>query len=176
MKSINKSTNESEVNNLKNFNTQRLERPYDDEGDTSNVEGNRKVAFDDCNIIVEDEAITIATQIGDIVTCEGNVHNSQNGKDPTNDLETSPVLRRSSRQRNLPSKLNDFVVSSSVKYDLEKYVCYFKLSSINLCFSTNLNKCFKSMSYLEASQNPKCKAILVAKGDAEHVRAPTPLA
>ncbi|GKA35123.1 ribonuclease H-like domain-containing protein [Tanacetum coccineum] len=86
MKSINKSTNEpnvlnessneSEVNNLKNFNTQRLERPYDDEGDTSKVEGNRRVASNDYDMTDEDEDATIATQIGDNVTSEGNVHNT----------------------------------------------------------------------------------------------------
>ncbi|GJX31157.1 ribonuclease H-like domain-containing protein [Tanacetum coccineum] len=36
-------------------------------------------------------------------------------------METSPVLRKSSRKRNFPSKLNDFVVGSNVKYGLEKY-------------------------------------------------------
>ncbi|GJY94273.1 ribonuclease H-like domain-containing protein [Tanacetum coccineum] len=130
-------------------------RPYDEEGDPSNVEGNRRVASDDCDITVEDEAATIATQIGENVTYEGNVHNNQNGEDPTNVLETSPVLRRSSRQRNLPSKLNDFVVGSNVKYGLEKYVCYSKLSGTNFCFSTTLNKSFEPKTYLEASQNPK---------------------
>ncbi|GJZ73187.1 retrovirus-related pol polyprotein from transposon TNT 1-94 [Tanacetum coccineum] len=138
----------------------RLGHPADQvlsilEGDTSNVEGNRRVASDDCNITVEDEAATIATQIGDNVTFEGNVHNSQNGEDFTSVLETSPVLRRSSRQRNLPSKLNDFVVGNIVRYGIEKYVCYSKLADINICFSTTLNKSFEPKYYLEASQNPK---------------------
>ncbi|GJR36843.1 DUF4219 domain-containing protein [Tanacetum coccineum] len=42
-------------------------------------------------------------------------------EDPSSVRETSSILRRSSRQRNLPSKLNDFMVGSSVKYGLEKY-------------------------------------------------------
>ncbi|GJX11860.1 ribonuclease H-like domain-containing protein [Tanacetum coccineum] len=116
-------------------------------GNTPNVEGNRRVASDDCEFIVEDEVATIATQIGVNVTYEGIVHNNQNGEDPTNVLETSPVLRRSSRQRNLPSKLNDFVVG--------KYVCYSKLFGTNFCFSTTLNKSFELKTYLEAFQNPK---------------------
>ncbi|GJU04319.1 ribonuclease H-like domain-containing protein [Tanacetum coccineum] len=52
--------------------------------------------------LVEDEVDVIATQIGDSDTFEGNVQNSLNGKDPFNVLETSPMLRRSSRQRSLP--------------------------------------------------------------------------
>ncbi|GKC78439.1 ribonuclease H-like domain-containing protein [Tanacetum coccineum] len=119
MKSINKSTNESEVLN-----------------ESINES--------------EDEATTIATQNG-----EGNVHNNQNGEDPNYVLETSPVLRRSSRQRNLPSKLNDFVVGSSVRYDLKKYVRYSKLFGTNFCFSTTLNKSVEPKFYPEASQNPK---------------------
>ncbi|GKD28088.1 hypothetical protein Tco_1234302 [Tanacetum coccineum] len=92
-----------------------------EEGDNPNVEGNRRVACDDYDITVKDEAATIATQIEKNVTCEGNVHNNQNGEDPTNVLETSPVLRKSSRQRTLPYKLNDFVVDSNVRYGLEIY-------------------------------------------------------
>nr|GEW44290.1 ribonuclease H-like domain-containing protein [Tanacetum cinerariifolium] len=77
-----------------------------------------RVASDDCYITTEDKAATIATQIGENVTCEENVHNNKNGQDPTNVLETSPVLRKSSRQRNSPSKLNDFVVDNNVRYEL----------------------------------------------------------
>ncbi|GJX69798.1 hypothetical protein Tco_0305525 [Tanacetum coccineum] len=126
MKSINKfaneSANESEVNSFNFLTLKDLNDPMMKRGNTSNVEGNRRVASDDCNITVEDEAATIATQIGDNVTFEGNVHNSQNGEDFTSVLETSPVLRRSSKQRNLPSKLNDFVVGNIVRYGIEKYV------------------------------------------------------
>nr|GEY84245.1 ribonuclease H-like domain-containing protein [Tanacetum cinerariifolium] len=59
------------------------------------------------------------------------------------------------RQRVLPSKFSDYVVSSNVKYGLKKYVCYDNLSSRNLCFSTNLNMYTEPKTFHEASQNPK---------------------
>nr|GEY26345.1 putative reverse transcriptase, RNA-dependent DNA polymerase, Gag-polypeptide of LTR copia-type [Tanacetum cinerariifolium] len=62
MKSINKFANKCGVSN---------ESANKSEGDTSNVEGNKRVASDDYNITVEDEAATITTQIGDNVTSEG---------------------------------------------------------------------------------------------------------
>ncbi|GJV43556.1 ribonuclease H-like domain-containing protein [Tanacetum coccineum] len=132
--------NEFEVHSLKFFDTQRPKRPYDEEGGTPNMESNGRVASDECDITVDDEAATIATQIRENIPSEGNVHSNQNGEDPTNILEISLVLRRSSRQRNMPSELNDFIVGSSVRYGLEKYVCYSKLSGTNFCFSTILNK------------------------------------
>ncbi|GJZ30865.1 ribonuclease H-like domain-containing protein, partial [Tanacetum coccineum] len=58
-------------------------------------------------------------------------------------------------QKTFPSKLNDYVVSSNVKYGLKKYVCYANLSSSNLCFSTTLNKSSEPKTFHEASQNPK---------------------
>ncbi|GJV89060.1 ribonuclease H-like domain-containing protein [Tanacetum coccineum] len=54
-------------------------RPYDEEGDTSNVDGNIGVTSDDCNSTIEDEVAGVATQIENNVTSEGNVPNSQNG-------------------------------------------------------------------------------------------------
>ncbi|GJW67206.1 heat shock 70 kDa protein 16 [Tanacetum coccineum] len=113
----------SEIGGLYLFDMNQNEKSNSDhkDGDNPNVEGNRRVASDDYDITVKDEAATIATQIEKNVTCEGNVHNNQNGEDPTNVLETSPVLRKSSRQRTLPSKLNDFVVDSNVRYGLEIY-------------------------------------------------------
>nr|GEU31694.1 hypothetical protein [Tanacetum cinerariifolium] len=86
----------------------RPERPYDEEGDSYNVEGNNWVTFDDCVNTVEDEVTIVATQIGDNVTSEGSVQNNQNGDGPSNILETSPIMRRSTRQRVMPSKFNDF--------------------------------------------------------------------
>ncbi|GKB63714.1 hypothetical protein Tco_0919900 [Tanacetum coccineum] len=110
---------------------------------------------DDCNIIVEDEVAGVATQIEDNVTSEGNVENNQNGEGLSNTLETSRMLRRSTRQKIIPTKFNDFVVNSSVRYWLEKYVCYANLSSVNHCFSTTLNKFTKPKIFHEGSQNPK---------------------
>ncbi|GKC65234.1 hypothetical protein Tco_1097832 [Tanacetum coccineum] len=110
--------------------------------------------------------------VGDIVHCDvwgpykvvSRDGNSQNGEDPTNVLKTSPVLRRSSRQRNMPSKLNDFVIGSSVKYDLEKYV-----KALNL----EMEALHRNNTYVLADLPPGRKVI---RCDAEHVRAPTPLA
>ncbi|GJZ27580.1 putative RNA-directed DNA polymerase, partial [Tanacetum coccineum] len=109
----------------------RPERPYDEEGDPSNVEGSSWVTFDDCVNTVEDEVTTISIQIEDNITSEGNVQTNQN------------------------DKFNDFVVSSNVKYGLEKYFYYAKLSSSNLYFPTSLNKTSKPKTFHEASQNPK---------------------
>nr|GFB43656.1 ribonuclease H-like domain-containing protein [Tanacetum cinerariifolium] len=105
---------------------QRPKSPYDVEGESSNVEG-------------------------DNVTFEGNVQINQNGEGPSNVFETSPILRRSTRKRVMPSKFSDFVVSSNVKYSLEKYVCYANLSSSNLCSFTTLNKSSKPKTFHEAS-------------------------
>ncbi|GJR85277.1 ribonuclease H-like domain-containing protein [Tanacetum coccineum] len=86
------------------------------------------------------------------------------------------MVRRSTRQKVMPAKFNDFVVNSSVKYGLEKYVCYANLSNVNYCFSTTLNNSTDPKTFHEASQNPKWikvmnlemealyKAILVTKG------------
>ncbi|GJV08190.1 ribonuclease H-like domain-containing protein [Tanacetum coccineum] len=115
---------ESEENSLNFFDVQNPKRPYDEEGHSSNMEGNNWVTSDDCDNTVKDEVINVATQIGENVTSEGNVQTNQNGEGPSNALETSPVLRRSTRQRGLPSKFNDYVVSSDVKYDLEKYALH----------------------------------------------------
>ena len=55
---------------------------------------------------------------------------------PDNDND----LRRSTSKSILPNKFNDFVISSKVKYDIEKFVNCFGLKSSNYCFATKLNK------------------------------------
>ncbi|GJY13199.1 putative RNA-directed DNA polymerase [Tanacetum coccineum] len=109
---------------------------------------------DDC-FTIEDEVASVATQIKDNVTSEGNIQMKQNGEGESNTIGTSPELRRSTRQRVMPARFDDFVVDSSVRYGLEKYVCYNKLSRSNLCFSTTLNKSTEPKTFQEASQNPK---------------------
>ncbi|GJR98165.1 ribonuclease H-like domain-containing protein [Tanacetum coccineum] len=106
--------------------------------------------------------------LGDNVTSEGSVQTNQNGEGPSNILETSPILRRSTRQKTLPSKLNDYIVSSNVKYGLKKYVCYANLSSSNLCFSTTLNKSSEPKTFHEASQNLKWVKAMNLKMEALH--------
>nr|GEX71717.1 ribonuclease H-like domain-containing protein [Tanacetum cinerariifolium] len=64
--------------------------------------------------------------------------------------EQQTKVRRSSRPKSQPVRFNDYVVSSNVKYGLEKFVWYSKLSSVNNCFSTVLNKSVELKSYIEA--------------------------
>ncbi|GJV76542.1 ribonuclease H-like domain-containing protein [Tanacetum coccineum] len=132
-----------------------LKVPMMKRGDTSNKDGNIAVTSDDYNNIVEDEVADIETQIEENVTSEGNGQTNQNGEGPSNVLGTSPVLRRSTRQKVMPIKYNDYVVSSHAKYGLEKYVSYANLFRRNFCFSTTLNKSIEPKSFQEASQNPK---------------------
>ncbi|GKC68141.1 ribonuclease H-like domain-containing protein, partial [Tanacetum coccineum] len=140
---------ESKEHSLNFFDVQIPISPYDEEGDTSNVEGNSRVTSDDY-ATVEDEVASAATQIEENVTSE-----NQNGKGYSNTMGTSPELRRSTKQKVMPARFNDFFVNSSVRYGLEKYVCYSNLSRSNLCFSTTLNKSIEPKTFQEASQNPK---------------------
>ncbi|GJT01388.1 ribonuclease H-like domain-containing protein [Tanacetum coccineum] len=101
--------------------------PNDEEGDSSTEDGGAGAAP-----IQNEGVVPLATQIEDNVTSEGN------------------KVRRSSRPKSQPIRFNDYVVSSNVKYGLEKFVCYSKLSSVNYCFSTVLNKSVEPKSYIEA--------------------------
>ncbi|GKD17523.1 ribonuclease H-like domain-containing protein, partial [Tanacetum coccineum] len=143
--------NESEEHNLNFFDVQSHIRPYDEEGDTSNEDGNTGVTSDDCNITVEDEVAGVATQIEDNVTSKGNVQNNQNGEGLSNLLETSQMLRRSTREKVMPAKFNDFVVNSSVRYGLEKYW----IEAMNL----EMKALFRNNTYVLADLPPGRKAI-----------------
>ncbi|GJV82414.1 ribonuclease H-like domain-containing protein [Tanacetum coccineum] len=155
MKNSNVFSQESnEENSLKFFDVQNPESPYDEEGDTSTEDDNSRIASDDCTA-VEDEVARGATHIEENVTSEGNVHVNQNGEGRSSPIGVSPELRRSIRPKVMPARFNDFVVNSSVRYGLEKYVCYNNLSKRNLCFSTTLNKTTEPKIFQEASQNPK---------------------
>ncbi|GJT75033.1 ribonuclease H-like domain-containing protein [Tanacetum coccineum] len=120
-------------------------------GGHSNEDGNIRVISDDYDNIVEDEVADVATQIEENVTSEGNGQINQNGEGPSNVLETLHVLRRSTRQKVMPIKFNDYVVRSHVKYGLEKYVSYANLSRMNFCFSTTLNKSIEPKTFNEDS-------------------------
>ncbi|GJU34871.1 ribonuclease H-like domain-containing protein [Tanacetum coccineum] len=52
------------------------------------------------------------------------------------------------------AKFNNYVVGSSRKYGLEKYVTYSNLNDSNLCISATLNKSFKNNTYYKAVKNP----------------------
>ncbi|GKF43332.1 ribonuclease H-like domain-containing protein, partial [Tanacetum coccineum] len=56
----------------------------------------------------------------------------------------------------MPTKFNDYVVGSNVKYGLEKYVSYSNLTTSNYCLSSTPNKYFEPNPYYEAIKNTKC--------------------
>ncbi|GJV84746.1 ribonuclease H-like domain-containing protein [Tanacetum coccineum] len=89
---------------------------------------------------------------------DGNDHSYLNNADECeNDFATSighPDIRRSSTVPKMHAKFNDYVVNSSKKYGLKKYVTYTNLNTSNYCFSTNLNKSSEPTSYFEAVKNP----------------------
>nr|GEX58349.1 hypothetical protein [Tanacetum cinerariifolium] len=60
--------NEFEEHNLNFFDVQRSERPYDEEGDTSNGDGNIGVTSDGYDNTVKDEVTNVATQIEESIT------------------------------------------------------------------------------------------------------------
>ncbi|GJX53400.1 ribonuclease H-like domain-containing protein, partial [Tanacetum coccineum] len=151
------------INNLNFFNEKHFDdqtsfRPNDDgrvnfaSNDKSNVFPCSKSTqtSDEC----EDN---IATSMGNNTSSEGTVPSSSdlNAQDlPKNISHVQPDLRRSGRNSKLPAKFNDYVVGSSRKYGLEKYVTYSNLSKTNYCFSTTLNKSSEPTTYVEAVKNP----------------------
>ncbi|GJT98775.1 ribonuclease H-like domain-containing protein [Tanacetum coccineum] len=62
-------------------------------------------------------------------------------------------LRRSERTTVLPVRYNDFVMTSKLKYGLEKFVGYAKLKPENFCFTTELNKSKEPKTFWEASSS-----------------------
>ncbi|KAJ0878262.1 putative RNA-directed DNA polymerase [Helianthus annuus] len=64
-------------------------------------------------------------------------------------------LRRSSRNISAPKKIQDYVLKSSVQYDINKVVNYACLSADNAGFISFLNKSAEPSSYSEASKDPK---------------------
>ncbi|GKC12512.1 hypothetical protein Tco_1009294, partial [Tanacetum coccineum] len=81
---------------------------------------------------------------------EGVIGDVQHTEVENNDAQ--PV-RRSERSSVFPKRYNDFVVDSKVKYGLEKYVNYLKLSSETKCFVTELNKSVELRNYYEACKD-----------------------
>ncbi|GJR02261.1 ribonuclease H-like domain-containing protein [Tanacetum coccineum] len=111
-----------------------------------------------CSSSDDDSEVDLATSMGDNSSSEGNVP-SNSGPLSQSDLlgkssQGLPDLRRSSRNLRQPARFNDYVVNSSKKYGLEKYVTYSRLNSSNYCFSTTLNKSTEPTNYLEAIKNP----------------------
>ena len=102
-----------------------------------------------------------ATPLGDNTSSEGNVgFNSPESNRFQNVLhnqveEGSVSYRRSSRPSKLPAKLNDYVLNTSIRYGLHKYVNHSVLSRENCCFVSNLNKIVEPRNYEEARKYPK---------------------
>ncbi|GJY31703.1 hypothetical protein Tco_0415198 [Tanacetum coccineum] len=65
--------------------------------------------------------------------------------------EESNTLRRSSRQSNLPPKLNDYVLNSKTRFGLDKFVNHTWLSAENYGFVANVNKISEPNSYKEVA-------------------------
>ncbi|GJR51864.1 putative RNA-directed DNA polymerase [Tanacetum coccineum] len=80
---------------------------------------------------------------------EGDTSNEDDNAGAVSNLEITKV-RRSTRPKVTPVRFNDFVVNNNVISGLEKFVCYSKLSSMNYCFLTNLNKSVEPKSYIDA--------------------------
>ncbi|GJV03027.1 ribonuclease H-like domain-containing protein [Tanacetum coccineum] len=94
-----------------------------------------------------------STQNKKVTVLEVNIFSEGNlDQNPSTLTQDTQTLRRSSRQSVFPKKYNDFVAESKVKYGLEKYVGYSKLSSENYCFVTQLHKNSKPKSFDEASK------------------------
>nr|GEW26570.1 ribonuclease H-like domain-containing protein [Tanacetum cinerariifolium] len=94
--------------------------------------------------------VLLATQIEDNVTYEGNsTYLSIGGGSVLRDVSQIEV-RRSFRPKSHPMRFNNYVISSNVKCDFKKFVCYSKLSSTNYYFSTVLNKSIEPKSYIKA--------------------------
>ncbi|GKA11892.1 ribonuclease H-like domain-containing protein [Tanacetum coccineum] len=92
-----------------------------------------------------------ATQIDDQNWSEGNVQNiSQSSPTQNRDDVQTPIIRRSERQSKPPVRFNDYILSSNVKYEIEKYVSYSRLSSVNMCFAVSLNKSVEPTCLAEA--------------------------
>nr|GEV55435.1 ribonuclease H-like domain-containing protein [Tanacetum cinerariifolium] len=96
-----------------------------------------------------------ATQIDDQKWFEGNVQNVSQFS-PTQNIDDvqTPVLRWSERKSKLPVRFNDYILSSNVKYGIENYVSYSRLSSVNMCFATSLNKSIEPIRLPEALSDP----------------------
>ncbi|GJT14189.1 ribonuclease H-like domain-containing protein [Tanacetum coccineum] len=94
------------------------------------------------------------TSMGDNTSFEGNVLNSSSLNTqwslPENVSQVQLDVKNSSRSVQMPAKFNDYVVGSSRKYGLEKYVTYSNLSASNDCLSTTLNKSSEPNTYYEA--------------------------
>ncbi|GJZ20518.1 ribonuclease H-like domain-containing protein [Tanacetum coccineum] len=96
-----------------------------------------------------------ATHIGDNTLSEGNVQDENHDLNivgPSGDHipeEGQPSVRRSSRPTKMPTKFNDFMLDSKLKYGIKKHVNYSKLNTANYCFATTLNESVEPTTYYD---------------------------
>ncbi|GKB42908.1 putative RNA-directed DNA polymerase [Tanacetum coccineum] len=148
--------NTSEADHLQFFDNLKPQSLNDDGRDSSNEEGS--LPHTDIHDSTQDrnqsDRLT-ATQIDDQNWSEGNVQNiSQSSPTQNRDDVQTPVIRRSERQSKPPVRFNDYILSSNVKYGIEKYVSYSRLSSVNMCFAVSLNKSVEPTCLVEALSDP----------------------
>ncbi|GKF14027.1 hypothetical protein Tco_0055489, partial [Tanacetum coccineum] len=108
------------------------------------------------------------TLVGDQNQSEGNVGSPIEVPVIQNELpsvtgELGP--RRSQRFSKLPTKLNEFVLDTKVKYGLNRYANHYVLILENYSFVSNFNKCSEPSSYEEALKEVNC---VNAKNDEMH--------
>nr|GEZ07173.1 hypothetical protein [Tanacetum cinerariifolium] len=71
-----------------------------------------------------------------------------------NSSQKQPNVRKFSTPLKMSAKFNDYVVGSSRKYGLEKYVSYYNLSKHIYCLPTTLNKSTEPATYYDAVKYP----------------------
>nr|GEU73936.1 ribonuclease H-like domain-containing protein [Tanacetum cinerariifolium] len=96
-------------------------------------------------IIISPEDLQFPQTLND----DGKDYLVEDGSSPNFDGYDS-TQGRSDRQSKPLVRLNDYVLGSNVKYVIEKYVSYFKLNNVNLCFATSLNKSIEPSCLSEA--------------------------
>ncbi|GJZ04322.1 ribonuclease H-like domain-containing protein [Tanacetum coccineum] len=159
----NKTSNVFQDNNLLNFFDLDNPEPPDDDESVRNSHNSDPKALGTSNSTDSGDNVHIAQSpsFGDVHCGNGdddaNLYEERENLEGTsnNSAQGAQELRRSTRSSVFPKNYNDFVVDSKVKYGIEKFVSYSKLSGDILCFVTHLNKNSEPRSFFEASQSPQ---------------------
>lgn len=68
-------------------------------------------------------------------------------------VEPPSMVRRSTRSKQIPKKLDGFKLDGKVKYGIEKVINYSKLFFNAKCFISSLNKSVEPKSFVEACKD-----------------------